>query len=134
MFLFFDYLYLTIYRVFDKIYGKEPQFQATCFLSFLQAVNLLSIIFGYGILFDQLKSISVKKITAYLIFCLIILNYIKYLRIEKFKYSNIETSFKSKKNSIQVNYLSAQKIYVACSLFLFLGLAIYVAKSGNVSK
>jgi len=126
MFIFFDYLYISIYKIFDRIYGKEPQFQAACFLSFLQTLNFLSFVFLYGVFVDKIEEVNISKLFVFIvIMSFIVFNYVRYILLENNNHKNIAIRFNSKNVSERKRWSNFQLVYCIVTCIVFMIFFVY---------
>jgi len=89
----FDYLYYGIFKQYD---GKNssPEFAASCAVAGLQSFNILSLVLIYDIA-ERCYKTDIKLLAVILIVVLIVLNYIRYIQIEKFSHEKIRIKWDS---------------------------------------
>ncbi len=126
MFIFFDYLYIAIYKIFDRIYGKEPQFQAACFLSFLQTLNVLSLVFLYGFFVEKKEEPNASRLfVLIIIMSFIIFNYVRYILLKNNSHKNIAIRFNSKSVRARKRWSNFQLAYCVVSGMVFIIFFVY---------
>jgi len=127
MYVFFDYLCLWIYKGYKGGGDSSPEFLASGVVSFLQALNICAGI----ILFNMLTKKEVpglSKLTAVILFSsLVVLNYIRYIWIDKFSLSEINSRWDSESDKYRANARFFQTGYVILSLVLFFGIVFHFA-------
>lgn len=124
---FFDYLYISSYRVCVNVYGGEPEFESSCFVAAMQAFNILSIPLIYSAIKGQ-ETFDVPKIYAGIVmFSFIVLNYIRYIRISRFHYKIIIARWEMESKKNQRIQKRLQAIYVLATLIVFVGLIAFFA-------
>lgn len=121
----FDYLYISIFKLYDKTTDSSPEFAASCAVSAIQSFNVISVVILYNLLFigERLPPSSFFIILIFLI--IISLNYIRYIRIEKFSHLNIQKKLENKTPLVRCLLGYFQLIYVIISLAFYIGLMFY---------
>lgn len=128
MFLFFDFLYVSVYKVCENIYGKKPASDASSIISVIQGFSILSVFMLIEILIRNREELTIPKLIAgIVIVVLMLLNYIRYQRFSKFSYESIESKWEQKSLKYRQVHQILQVIFVASSVGLFIGLIIYFA-------
>jgi hypothetical protein len=103
MLTFFDFLYYKIYKAYSKTSESSPEFAGSCAVSGFQTFNISSVIWLYGYFFNRGELYMSELFGGILIVSLIILNYIRYIRINKFSKEVIEAKWESKSPDDQKN-------------------------------
>jgi hypothetical protein len=128
MFRFFDFLYYSIHRFYSEGKDNNPEFAASCGVAGVQAFNIYSLIILYERVGLKLRE-SIVSIFPWvaIMLLLIILNYIRYIRIDKYSFDSIKKRWDAKDDSNKVRYRMAQAIYLILSGILFFALIFYFA-------
>jgi hypothetical protein len=127
MLIFFDFLCYSIdqvYRNFRKNSDGSPDFSAGIVVSALQAFNIMSGVMALGMIVQE-QYLS-KSLTLAVFGALIIINYIRYIQIEKLSIDSIKKKWDMKSIDYQKNSKFFQGLYVIVSVVLVFALAIYV--------
>jgi hypothetical protein len=124
MFRFFDFLYLSAYKVYHP-YDKSPEFPAVCFVSGMQSFNILSQVLIYSMILEVKNFDFLKPLAVVTLVTLIIANYVRYVRIDKHSYEMIAAKWKEKDNKSQTRSRFGQFIYVFLSAVIFFGLIFF---------
>jgi hypothetical protein len=126
MLKFFDYVYYGIYKLYKNASDSSPEFAASCAVSGFQAFNILSIIMLYDIIIEKREEVNASKLFwVILIVVLIILNYFRYIQIDKFSHKKIKTQWDMKTLQNKVVIRSLIVSYILISTLLFFGLVFY---------
>lgn len=128
MFIFFDFLYYGIYKIYNDSNDGSSEFGACCGVSALQTFNILSFVMLYGILVQGSSEINISKLSSVgLIVALIFVNYIRYIQIDKFNHERIKEKldiYSSKKKGLLRGLLIG---YIIISCVSFFGLIAFFA-------
>ena len=130
MFAFFDFLCLSInqvYRNFRKGSDGSPDFSAGIVVSALQTFNIMSGVMILDIITHE-KYLS-KPLTLISYGALIIINYIRYIQIEKFSIDSIKKKWDMKSTDYQKNSKFFQGFYVIVTVVFLFALALYHASN-----
>lgn len=122
---FFDYLYLSFIDLFSNDKDKAPEFEASCFMSGFQALNVLSLIMLYGIAVNGDTKVNITKgIVIVILMFWFVFNYVRYIRIKRFYWDEIKIRWEQKSNKSQKTYRNFQIGYIVISILIF-GILIY---------
>lgn len=128
MLTFFDFLYYSIYKLYNEAKDGGSEFAASCAIAGLQSFNISSAIFLYGIIVYNNGVVYASKIFAgILIVTLIALNYIRYIWIKKFHYEVIREKLELKSLKYRKRNRLFQIIYLLGTITLFFSLVFYLA-------
>jgi hypothetical protein len=132
MILYFDYLYYSIYNICRRLYGEKPEADASAALSALQAFSIIAAINLYGIVVEKIDETKVSKLFIICMMCgLIVLNYIRYVRIKKYQYEKIKENYLLKSPKSQQLLRSIHYAYVLTTIVLIVGEIIYFTRMQN---
>jgi hypothetical protein len=125
MIRFFDYLYYRVCKAYSGTKDSSPEFGAVCVVAAMQAFNILSCIFLFGIILHD-KSFLSKFFAGSIITVLVIYNYIKYIYKENNNYSIMKERYMNETTILKERKGTFTLLYIIVSFSLFLGLAIYI--------
>jgi len=128
MITFFDFLYYSIYKLYSKTSDTSPEFAACCAVSGFQAFNIGSVVMLYGILVEGREIYISKLFGGSSIIILIDLNYIRYIRIDKFSTEVLKAKWEDDLSNYRKKYRLPLIIYMALSILLFFGLIFYFGR------
>ena len=121
--MMFDFLCYSIYNVFRNINYNSPEFAASSTVSALQTTNISGIAIYYGNLTENFYFTKPFVLITYGI--LVVANYIRYIRIDRFSIDSIRKRWNMKSSNYQENSKLLQNIYVIVSILLFVGLLVW---------
>ena len=121
--MFFDFLYYSIRNLYRSEKDSDPEGAAFCAIGGLQAMNIVGVILLYGKITDNM--IISKLFGGIIVVTLIILNYIRYIWVDKFSYENIKAAIEMKSLGYRKRNRLFQIIYLFATVLLFLGLMVY---------
>jgi len=127
--IFFDYLCLWIYKAYKGGGDNSPEFLAGSIVSFLQTLNICSVVILFNVLIKKQEPGLSKLIVVILFGCLVILNYIRYIWIAKFSIEAIDNRWTLEPDSYRMRARYLQTAYVIFSIVLFFGLVFRFAAS-----
>jgi len=130
MLVFFDFLCYSIdqvYRNFRKGSDGSPDFSAGIVVSALQTFNIMTVVMALSmIVHEQYLS---KPFALAVFGVLIIINYIRYIQIEKFSIDSIKKKWDMKSIDYQKDSKFFQGLYVILSVVFVFALAIYLGQN-----
>lgn len=124
---FFDFLYFSIFKWYRTFNDNSPEFAASCAISGLQTFNIVSLTLAYDAVNGNEKITLSKGFALALILGLIAINYIRYIRLEKFHYEKIELEWEMKSLKFRKANRAYQIIYGTVSTLFFFALVFYFA-------
>jgi hypothetical protein len=128
MFFFWDYLYYGIYKMYKNSEDSGAEFGAVCAVSGLQSFNILSILMLYSIFIQRSEEFNIPEIVFIgTFFVLVVLNYIRYIRISKFGIDKIQVKWDKKGGKSKINTRVVLSGYALISTAVFFGLIFYYA-------
>jgi hypothetical protein len=124
---FFDYLFYLIY----KFYSPKEKGAATTsamIIGGLQAINVLSIIMLPAI-FTSAKGYLNTITFIIVLFFFQIINYIRYIYREKVTIQGLGEKWQKRSEAQKIRIRTLSFLYVALSIGIFFGLAIYLGSN-----
>lgn len=134
MFRFFDYLYYSIHKVYGGASKDGSDASASFAIGGCQTMNIATAVLVITFLIWG-KSIELliilKSGNVVLMLLLLILNYIRYVRIPRYHWENIKKQWDGQSHQYQVRSRAFQVIYVLASFVSFIGFEIYLGSIDN---
>lgn len=119
MWTFFDFFYRSICSLYIDAKDDGAEFAGVLIVALFQAFNILSVIMFFGVIIENTKGAYTSKLlVGFLLVSLIIPNYIRYMRIGKFKYEIINGKWEVKSSKTKVRIRILQTVYVLVSVLL----------------
>lgn len=120
-------MYYGIYKWYADYGDSGSEAGGFCAIAGFQTFNILSVIWFYDLIIQE-REISGSQLFGILLFVtLVILNYIRYIWIERFSKEVIQAKWESKPLESQKKIRMYLGMYVLISLALFIGLIAYSA-------
>lgn len=123
--VFFDYLYLKVYKFYSSFNDKSAQSTAAAIVGGLITMNILTLLFFIDFILDN-NALTSEWLIIFLFLFFQVITYYRYLYQEKHSVTVIENKLselpKSKKETIKIIHF----IYWVVSLVLFFGSAIFI--------
>ena len=124
---FYDYLFYHIYK-FYSLKEKGAAATSAMIVGGLQATNVLSIFMLISV-FKSWKD-NLTTITFIVVLCLFqILSYMRYILGEKITILKLEEKWQKKKEDQKVRFRIFMALYIALSIGVFFGIAIYLGST-----
>lgn len=123
--IFFDFLYYATYRFYSGYNEKGAKSSAAGIVGGFQVINILTVIMLFQLAFQQKGYIN-KLLVVVLFIVFQITTYFRYIYKSSHSVDVIESKWLGKSEAFRKQMNNAIFLYVALSIIISFGLAIYL--------